>query len=641
MCGINGFTFLNTSFESRAVLSSMNNKLKHRGPDDEGCMILSFASIGMRRLSVIDLKTGHQPISNENGRVWIVYNGELYNYKELRHNLIEKGHLFETQSDTEVIVHLYEEYGMDCVYHLNGIFAFAIVDLDLKTIALVRDHFGVKPLYYYLTPSHDIIFSSEITSLLEHPSIPRKVDDEGLVAFLSQAFVPDPITAIKGVSQIPPGSYLTWNFGKVLQKKYWSYKFRPDFSYTKETAIEKFSSLLKDSVQRQMISDVPLAIFLSGGIDSSTVAAFAADISDTPIKTFSVKFADNAYDESYYSRLVAKHLRSDHYEIIAPDSGFEPEILDLIVQHVGQPFADTSIIPTYLISKYVRKYATVCLSGDGGDELFAGYSHIYWAARMIRSRQNIPHFLRSLGYQGFSLASQLPLLNKSRLMRHARKGLGNTLYDIPEIIFRMRALYQPEELKSIFTLKRYRENIEKVMLRFCNSIDMDSRLQPEEIAISGLINGSLPGAILRKVDRMSMANGLEVRVPLLDYRIGEFSACLPFSLKSSQGNHKYLLREVGRPYLPEEIYSHRKQGFSIPLFKWFNAKFWNLADYYLGVKGCSPIREIIDQKSIDTIINQGRNAYEREGIISHGRASHRIWSLVILARWIDKMKMQL
>lgn len=640
MCGINGFTMLDTFHEASDTLRAMNKRLIHRGPDEEGTKIMPFAAIGMRRLSIIDLAGGHQPISNEDESIWIVYNGEIYNYQELRKDMLKKGHVFKTHCDTEVIVHLYEEYGVDCVQHLNGIFAFAVVDLKENTLALARDHFGVKPLYYYITSTGDFIFSSEIASLLEYPLIPRKLCEKGLVAYLSHGFVPDPLTAIKGVFQIPPGSYLIWRQGRIKQKKYWSYSFQPNYNYTRESALEEFSFLLEDSIQRQLVSEVPLAIFLSGGIDSSTVAAFASRNSDTPIKTFSVRFPDKSYDESCYSRMVAKHLRSNHHEVTLPFSDFDLNILDLIIQHTGQPFADTSAIPTFLISKYVREQATVCLSGDGGDELFAGYDHTYWAAKMIRAKQNIPHFVRAIGYRITSLASMLPILCKKQLIRHARKGLEATLYDIPLILFRMRSYFQPEELYSLFAAKHYRGNIEDVMFDFIKSVCLDNKLQPEEIAISALINGSLHGDILTKVDRMSMANSLEVRVPLLDYRIGEFSGRLPFSLKSFQGERKYLLREVGRPYLPKEIYLHKKQGFSIPLFKWFNDDFWVLVEQYIGVRGCSPLKEIFDPRCLGAIIHQGKNAYEQEGIISHSYAAYRVWMLLVLAHWIEKFKIE-
>jgi len=636
MCGINGFTYTNPS-NSHQILDSMNRALIHRGPDDEGVFVCDFAAIGMRRLAIIDLSSGHQPIFNEDRSMAIVFNGEIYNYRELQNDLKSKGHIFATKSDTEVLLHLYEEKGPDMVHKLNGMFAFAILDIQKQTIFFARDYFGIKPLYYHVTKEKNIIFSSELNSLVQHPDIKRKINYQAMVAYLSYGYVPDPLTMFDGIFQLPPAHKMIWSRdGKFEIDQFWSYAIEPDENMTEKRAVEELRSLLADSVKRQMISDVPLGAFLSGGIDSSTVLAFASRAANKPLKTFTVKFSEKNYDESFYARMVAKHIGSEHHEIFIPQSTFDPAIIDIIVKHFGQPFGDTSCIPTYFLSKYAREYVTVCLSGDGGDELFAGYDHIKWFSRVINLKYKYPRLLRSLSATILNRVKAAPIIEESSFLRQVRKGIELSLYDEKSIFSRLISLFQPEELEQIICsnlAKPFLYSAQDTLYR--NFSFSQNQLKPEEMALMILTNTSLPGDMLTKVDRMSMAASLEVRVPILDYRIGELSRRIPFSLKVKDGVWKNILRQAGREYLPKEIYSHKKQGFAIPLYKWFNEEFWNLVENYIGDSSAQPIKTLFNQSSLKNIIKQGQNACKNEGMISHYGAATRAWLFLLLFRWAD------
>src|SRR4030095_12587891 len=374
MCGITGFVRPDKGqiAGTADLIGRMCDAIIHRGPDDHGVMIKNGAVLGMRRLSIIDLAGGHQPISGEDGSVTIVYNGEIYNFRELHSLLKSRGHTFQTHSDTEAVVHAYEEFGPSCVDHFRGMFAFAIWDDRNQKLFIARDRVGKKPLYYTVTDRGTFVFGSELKSLLVHPEVKRNINLEAVDAYLTLGYVPDPQCIFRDIYKLPPGHHLTFADNRVVVQKYWDFNFNPDPSMTAEECVRGLRELLDEAVRLRLVSDVPLGAFLSGGIDSSTIVGLMARNMGQPVKTFSIGFHEDSYNELEYARLTAKKFGTDHHEFFVT-----PEICDIVeelVWHFDEPFADSSAIPTYIVSKLAREHVTVILSGDGGDELFAGYT---------------------------------------------------------------------------------------------------------------------------------------------------------------------------------------------------------------------------------------------------------------------------
>ncbi|HVG17863.1 MAG TPA: asparagine synthase (glutamine-hydrolyzing), partial [Blastocatellia bacterium] len=397
MCGIAGMCGPETAMraaESREVIARMCRVIEHRGPDDDGFYVDGGVALGMRRLSIIDLVTGQQPITNEDGSLWVVFNGEVYNFQEIRDGLVARGHVFQSNTDTEVIVHLYEEEGEACVERLRGMFAFAVWDKRNRTLFLARDRVGVKPLHYSLI-GNTLIFASEIKSLLQHAAVKREVNAEAVSDFLSFGYVPDPASAFAGIAKLPPGHTLTFKEGKITTRQYWDFQYadRQEGLPVRDERyyVERLLGLLEESIKLRLISDVPLGAFLSGGIDSSAVVAMMARQMGRPVKTFSIGFSESSFDELHYARIAARHFNSDHHEfVVTPDVC---KIVEEVVWHHDEPFADVSSIPTYIVSKMAREHVKVVLSGDGGDELFAGYER-YVIDRSREKFAAIPRFIR-------------------------------------------------------------------------------------------------------------------------------------------------------------------------------------------------------------------------------------------------------
>ncbi len=398
MCGITGFVDLWDANKTRAkderaqILEDMCRVIRHRGPDDQGVMIDDGVALGMRRLSIIDLAGGQQPIANEDGTVTIVFNGEIYNYRELQSELRSLGHQFATNSDTETIVHSYEQYGVSCVTHLRGMFAFAIWDDREKKLFIARDRVGKKPLYYSVTRNGALVFGSELKSLLKHPEIERKINPQAIDAYFSLGYVPDPLTIFHNIEKLPPGHFLTFSNGRLTIERYWDFKYETNGNgHRAVDYLDELRALLDESVKLRLVSDVPLGAFLSGGIDSSTVVALMARHMDQPVKTFSIGFNEDSYNELKYARLTAQRYGTDHHEfIVTPDIC---DVVDELAWHFDEPFADSSAIPTYVVSKLAREHVTVVLTGDGGDELFAGYSR-YVTERRRRGFDLVPHLIK-------------------------------------------------------------------------------------------------------------------------------------------------------------------------------------------------------------------------------------------------------
>jgi asparagine synthase (glutamine-hydrolysing) len=549
-----------------AVLKRMNDRIAHRGPDDEGFFVQGSAGLAMRRLKIIDLATGHQPMAGEDRRVWVVFNGEIYNYRELTEALAARGHAFATRSDTEVIVHGFEERGLESIGDLEGMFAFAVWDEAARTLVLARDRLGIKPLYYAVLPDQ-IVFASELRALLEHPAIDRSLDLTGLSRYLAHEYVPAPHAILRAVRKLPAGHWLSYTEGRVKVEPYWDVRFRRGGPLTEAGALEALRATLDLSVRQHLVSDVPLGVFLSGGIDSSTVAAFAARHAPGRLKTFSIGFEDRSFDESTHARRVAQALDTDHHEeILSPRAALDlvgrlPDLLD-------EPLGDASLLPTYLLARFTRRAVTVALSGDGGDELFAGYP-TYQAHRLAATFERLPRWVRRRVVR--PLVERLPVsLDNLSLDFKLKRFVAGLEYPDAERHAVWMGSFTPAEQRELFTADAL------ARMEAPPSYDAFHDMLAHAASAEGLermlyldLKGYLGEGVLTKVDRASMACSLEVRVPLLDRRVVELAASLPMRLKLRGLTTKWALKRAVRGMLPEDILARPKKGFGVPLARWF------------------------------------------------------------------------
>jgi asparagine synthase (glutamine-hydrolysing) len=597
--------------------------MQHRGPDDEGYYLDEYAGLGMRRLSIIDLTTGQQPITNENHSLQIVFNGEIYNYRQLRCELEKRGHVFISQSDTEVIIHAYEEYGDQCVEYLNGMFAFAIWDKRERRLLLARDHLGIKPLYYW-TDGTRLVFGSELKAVITHPDVPREIEPDAVDQFLTLEYIPAPHTIFRGIRKLPAGHRLVFHGSTLSVDQYWDIPFR-EVPEDDATCAEALAELIGDAVRLQLVSDVPLGAFLSGGLDSSAVVAFMSEAATTPVQTFSIGFEDQTYNELPYARAVAAHFNTDHYEeIIKPDSA---ALAERLVRHLDEPFGDFSIFPTYLVSEMASRTVKVVLSGDGGDELFGGYD-TYVAQNFDRYYRWLPAQLRQEALP--ALMARVPpqpakkgLINKTKRFVEGA-ALEPSLQHTRWMTFlsdaEKRALYQPA-FKADLNGATPAHVIESYFRRAAQS---DALAQQQYVDIKTYLVEN----ILTKVDRMSMAASIEARVPLLDYRIVEFAVNLPSPMKLRRGRTKVVLRRAMTDRLPAAILNKPKQGFSIPLKHWL----------------CGSLRPLMtDLLSPDRIRDRGYfhpdfiTRWVSEHVNGRANHSHRLWALMVLELWHQNM----
>jgi asparagine synthase (glutamine-hydrolysing) len=628
MCGIAGTIGPTSSLAgipAGELIRRMCDVIEHRGPDDWGFRVENFAestlAIGMRRLSIIDVAKGHQPISNEDGAVWIVFNGEIYNYRELREELIARGHRFATRTDTETVVHLYEEEGERCVERLRGMFSFAIWDGRDRSLTLARDRVGKKPAHYALADGA-LVFGSEIKSLLRHPAVKREISLEAIAAYLTFGYVPDPQTAFKGVYKLPPGHTLTFRDGRVRTRRYWNFNYRGESDGASppnaNDYIERLRELLAESVRIRLESEVPLGAFLSGGIDSSSVAALMAREMSRPVKTFSIGFGEADFDELRYARRAANLLGADHHEfVVTPDvCGLAEEI----IWHHDEPFADVSSVPTYLVSKMAREHVTVVLSGDGGDEVFGGYER-YVIDRRREKFELIPSFLRRHLLLRLSRALPQGAYGK-RYLRLISRDAG------PRYVSSISS-FDGEARKSLFS---------EAFLDALNGYSPESAFErtfEEPVSGAGLdrqmyLDGktNLPGDILVKVDRMSMAHSIETRSPLLDHHLIEFAQTVPASLKMARSNNrwesKYILKRAVAGLIPDEIIYRPKQGFDVPIRHWLNREMKEMTNDLL-VSPRARQRGYLNPKSVASLLQE-----HNRGIRDH---AHSLWALLMLEVW--------
>jgi asparagine synthase (glutamine-hydrolysing) len=614
----------------REALRRMAEVIRHRGPDDEGYYVEEHedgvsVGLGFRRLSIIDLQTGNQPIGNEDGSIQVVFNGEIYNFRELRHELEARGHRFATNADTEVLPHLYEDEGPRCVARLNGMFAFALWDASKREVLLARDRFGKKPLYYVQT-ARSLLFASELKSLLEHPLCPGELDMESLSRYLALEYVPTPRSILRDVRKLPGGHTLRWREGGVTVEPYWDLPFEHDEPRrADDTYVEEFRELLRSAVERRLISDVPLGAFLSGGIDSSSVVAMMVRARPPEsVKTFSIGFDDRTFDESEHARSVAQHFGTDHHEHVFT-SKVMLELLPTLTDFLDEPFADASVLPTYLLSRFTREHVTVALGGDGGDELLAGYPT--FTADRIARLYPIPRLLHD--HVVVPLADRLPARTTNFSLDFKVKRFLRGAKAAPEVRHPVwLGSFAPKEQASLLA-GTGGDAFEEVAAAFAGAPTDD----PIERLVYGYAKTYLQDDILVKVDRASMACSLEVRAPFLDVELVEFLGRVPSDLKLRRFDTKHLLKRAMKYDLPQGIASRKKKGFGVPVAEW--------------LKG--DLREpVLDELSTARVRAQGIfDASEVQRLVSEhmrGRRDHRkpLWTLFMFQlwhrRWIEERR---
>ena len=566
MCGIAGFVGNERSYVADATeVHQMCETIVHRGPDDEGIYVRGRAGPGMRRLSIIDLSTGHQPIHNEDRTIWVVLNGEIYNFPELRRDLETRGHRFYTNTDTEVIVHLYEDYGSDCVEKLRGMFAFAVWDESAQRLLLARDRFGKKPLHYSVDRSR-LLFGSEIKALLAVAPELTQVNSEGLLNFFYFGYIPDPLTAFSAIQKLPPGHFLEFAQGQIKVRQYWDLPaYGVNEPRSEGECLDELEHRLAEAVRIRLMSDVPLGALLSGGVDSSTVVALMARASSRPVKTFSIGFSKEDFNEAKYARIVAQRFGTEHHELVVnPDIN---ETVDKLTHLLEEPFGDSSMVPTYHVCRLARKYVTVALAGDGGDELFAGYDRY---SSFLRRRLMQPFLFGSGHLYRTHIHPLVPSQFRGRrfvynLSLAPRDRYLDSVSLIPACE-REQSLFTPEFMSwaktQISPYERFRNYLER---------------RPTSDSLSEVLyldaKTYLAGDILTKVDRMSMANSLELRAPMLDHCFAEWAAQLSPRWKMRFAESKYILKKLAvRLGIPREVIYRHKQGFSMPLVHWFRQK---------------------------------------------------------------------
>ncbi len=619
MCGISGFLY----FDGRPVLQEtavrMADAQKHRGPDESGVFVGQGLALSHRRLSIIDLSTGRQPLSNEDGTIWITFNGEIYNFLELNRELTGR-HTFHTRSDTETIVHLYEQFSESFIPKLRGMFAFGLWDQPNRTLILARDRVGKKPLYYYLD-NDKLVFGSEIKSILAHPDLDLELDEHAISDYLSLGYIPAPKSIYRRVKKVQPGHFLRVVGRDVREACYWDLRFDVDSVPTEREWTERFLAEFQEAVDVRLMSEVPLGAFLSGGVDSSAVVAMMSRIMHQPVRTATIGFNEDRFDESSHAREVAAQLKTDHYErVVTPD---KIGAIEKLVWHYDEPYSDSSALPTYYVSKVARDRVTVCLSGDGGDENFAGYRRYLIDLQENRVRSFMLSPVRKAVFG--PLAAIYPKMDWAPRFMRAKSTFQSLSYSALEGYFETMSTFRRDDKARIVspdlhgrlggynTIEVFRTHYERA-----GTSDPLSRIQYLDIKTY------LTDDILAKVDRASMAVSLEVRCPLLDHKIMELVARMPSRFKMRGTTGKYLFKKALEPYLPQDTIYRTKMGFAIPLADWFRAGIRDFARAYILERedpylSGSFIRKIWDQ--------------HQKGIRDR---SSQLWNVLIFRLWLDR-----
>jgi asparagine synthase (glutamine-hydrolysing) len=619
MCGICGFLYFDDRPVDSKLATCMSDIQKHRGPDESGLHVGKNIALAHRRLSIIDLSTGKQPLSNEDGSVWITFNGEIYNFEELNRRLAAH-HTFRTRSDTETIVHLYEQYPEEFISMLRGMFAFALWDESKRTLILARDRVGKKPLYYY-QDNEKLVFASEIKSILAHGRLDLAIDEQAVSDYVSLGYVPAPKSIYRKIRKLRPGHYLKVIGRQITETCYWDIPFQEDSVPTESQWIEQFMEQFTEAIRIRFMSEVPLGAFLSGGLDSSAVVAMMSRIMNQPVRTATIGFFEDAFDESGYAREVAKHLHTDHFErTVTPD---KIDTIEKLVWHYDEPFSDSSALPTYYVSKVARERVTVALSGDGGDESFAGYRR-YWLDMMENHvRRFLPLSIRRALFR--PLGSIYPKMDWAPRFLRARSTFQSLSFDPVEGYFETMSTFRRDDkprvlssdllssLKGYASLDVFRSHYENA-----GTDDPLSRVQYLDIKTY------LTDDILTKVDRASMAVSLEVRCPLLDHKVMELLARMPSSFKLRGGVGKYLFKKAMEPYLQHMTIYRKKMGFGVPLAEWFRGGIRDYARSFIVERddpflSSSFVKKIWDQHQAGT----------------RDRSS-QLWNVLMFRLWLDR-----
>lgn len=621
MCGICGAVYVSGTGADAGGVARMAELLAHRGPDDAGLWQGADAALAHRRLSVLDpTPSGHQPWIGGQGRYVLSYNGEVYNFRALRHDLETLGWTFHTQCDTEVLAAALETWDVGALAKLNGMFAFAWYDTQERRLLLARDRLGIKPLFY-AESNHGLVFASELDALRRGGLVRATLKPSALDAYLAYLYIPEPDTIYTEVQKLLPGAYLEWREGSLRLERYWQPHYAIDTRWTLDSAAEAYRALLEDAVRLQCVSDVPLGAFLSGGLDSSSVVGQLSRVLDRPVKTFTIGFDDTQADELHYARIAARHFGTDHTEEI-----LRPDLINLLpglVRHFGEPFADSSALPMWLVARVARAQVTTVLSGDGGDELFAGYSwaHANWFVYRYR---RVPGPLRAMAG---ALFERLPASPRAEKLRRFH---GDAALD-PHEGFRRRLTCFPAAERARIFRAEFAERLALGPDRFLEVAGGAAGLSEEDWMLYQDTCMYLPGDILAKVDRMTMAHALEARVPLLDHRIVEFAATVPFALKYDGRRSKRVAKHALRGLLPPELLRQRKRGFAIPIDRWFRE---SLGKHFEEAVLTPTARcgEILNVSALREILDRHRSGKEHYG--------HRLWAVLVLEHWLREQAAQ-
>lgn len=619
MCGIAGFLTRGGLRAEEDWIRSMAASLVHRGPDGEGYFVENSLALGHRRLSIIDLETGAQPMANEDGSLVTVFNGEIYNFLDLRPELERQGHVFRTRSDTEVLLHLYEQHGEAMTEHLNGMFAFAIWDRRKGELFLARDRFGKKPLYYLLDHGPwRFAFASEAKALLALPCVDRAVEPSSVADFLAFGYVPEPRSIFGAIRKLPAGCSLLVSESRFSQRRYWRLEFRRS-PRAWEDAVAELDHLASDAVRRRLVSDVPLGAFLSGGVDSSAAVAYMARHAPGRVRTFSIGFSEQEYDETRYARMVAERYHTDHQEqTVRPQIG---EMLGVLVDHFDEPFGDASAIPTLYLARMTRKFVTVALSGDGADEVFAGYRRYRHALAEERIRRKFPQWFR---HSFFRYAGRIyPKFDYLPQIFRAKSILTNLGQELSDAYFNSMTIFRGRELAASLSADlRAALGAYDPRAGYSERFLPYRELSPLEQLQAVDMETYLPGDILVKADRATMAWSLEGRSPWLDYRLAELAASLPPDWKATPANGKYIFKKTAEPLVPADILWRPKMGFVMPLREWFRGELRPVFE-----------REVLEGPDAG-LIDRRQAALLLEQHVSGVRNRDRwLWNLLVLQLW--------